>query len=265
MKKKGVMCYKASLVVDLEFLEDRYEVKRNPKLKKRPGDYQSYHFNGFAHPEMLIIPQQNSETITDAYWGIMGSSESIANRKDIYAKAARYGGGLNARSEKAFDHFLYRYSIFEKRCIIPVSGFFEPHHEYHKVNGKAKKVSYPFYFEHRSEKVLSVAGIYTVTEDNGVTFAMLTKQASPLFEKVHNSKNRQIILLDDETEKEWLNPDLNESQIEDVFQHHYDDSQLETYPVSKKLNSTSFHLSDEEAIEKKEYPELEGFLATLWE
>jgi len=92
------MCYKSSLIVDIEFLEERYQVKRSPKLKNGPKGFQSYHFNGFAHPNMLIIPQQRPEVITDAFWGIIPQNENIADRDAYYKKSARFGAGLNARS-----------------------------------------------------------------------------------------------------------------------------------------------------------------------
>ncbi|MGB3776612.1 MAG: SOS response-associated peptidase family protein, partial [Leeuwenhoekiella sp.] len=164
------MCYKSSLIVDIEFLEDRYQVKRSPKLKEKPSAYQSYHFNGFAHPNMLIIPQQKTDVITDAFWGLMDPRKNIEDKDAYYKDAARYGGGLNARSEEVFNHFIYKYSIYEKRCLVPLSGFYEPHRG---SDGK----SYPFYFEHKKDMVLSVAGLYSITADGGVTYALLTKPA----------------------------------------------------------------------------------------
>jgi len=240
------MCYKSSLIVDLEFLEERYQVKRSPKLKKDPARFQSYHFNGFNHPDMLIIPQQRPEVITDAIWGIMPTNQRVADKEEYYKEVSRYGAGLNARSEKAFDHFIYRTSIFEKRCIVPFSGFFEPH------KGKDGK-SYPFYFKDKHEDVLSIAGLYSITADRGVTFALLTKPASPLFERIHNVKKRQIILLDKEREKEWLNPDLSQTQIKEIFDYPYDDDSLITYPVTQEINSRKYHLDNPEVIQPVEY------------
>lgn len=240
------MCYKSSLIVDIQFLEDRYRVKRNPKLKKGVSEFQSYHFNGFAHPNMLIIPQQRPEVITDAFWGIMPKDGQIENRGAYYKKSARFGAGLNARCEKAFDHFLYKNSIYEKRCLVPLSGFFEPHHG---PDGE----SYLFYFKDREDGILSVAGLYSITADGGVTYALLTKPASPLFERIHNTKKRQIMLLDREREGEWLNPDLSEKHIRDIFDFRYDDSSLETFPVDKQINSNKFHLDNEEVIKPSSY------------
>jgi len=112
------MCYRSSLIVDLEFLEDRYRVRRSPNLKQGPSAYQSYNFNGFAHPNMPIIPQQRTEVITDALWGIIDPKKKIGDKDTYYRDAARYGGGLNARSEEVFNHFIYKHSIYEKRCLV---------------------------------------------------------------------------------------------------------------------------------------------------
>jgi len=249
------MCYKSSLIVDLEFLEDRYQVKRSPKLKGEPAKYQSFHFNGFAHPNMLIIPQQNTEVLSDAYWGLMPKNEKIEDRNAYYKKAARYGGGLNARSEKVFDHFLYKQSIYEQRCIVPLSGFYEPH--------KGPEGSYPFYFKDKGDEILSVAGLYSITQDGGVTYTLLTKEASPLFKQVHNTKERQIVLMDKVMEKEWLNPDLAEDHINEILHQKYDDSTLITFPVTKKINSNKYHLDNEDIIKPVDFPELKSFLQQL--
>lgn len=110
---------------------------------------------------------------------------------------------------------------------------------------------------------MSVAGLYSITKDGGVTYTLLTKPASQLFEKIHNTKNRQIILLNRELEAEWLNPDLAEDHIRDIFQFQYDDSSLETYPVTKEINSTKYHLDNDEVIRPVEYSELQPFLKEL--
>ena len=52
---------------------------------------------------------------------------NVNRAKEYYKQQLKYGSGLNARSEKLFDYWLYEKSAFTKRCIIPVSGFFEPH------------------------------------------------------------------------------------------------------------------------------------------
>jgi putative SOS response-associated peptidase YedK len=168
--------------------------------------------------------------------------------KAYYKEASKFGGGINARSEKAFDHFIYKQSIFKKRCIIPVSAFFEPHdHEGNK---------YPFVFKPKANDLLSLAGIYTRIE-NKVTFAILTKEASPLFAKIHNKKNRQPVMLSKEQEKDWLTDDLDQKEIEAILKNDFDETQLEYYPVSQDLFSPKVNSDVKEILDRVEYEDLE--------
>ncbi|WP_160114598.1 SOS response-associated peptidase family protein [Aquimarina sp. AU474] len=89
-----------------------------------------------------------------------------------------------------------------------------------------------------------IAGIYLLTLDGVVSFTMFTKEASPFFSKIHNSKNRngqyrQLVLLDKEFEREWLRDDLNENHINELFKVEYNDESLITHPVSRDLFSRS--------------------------
>jgi putative SOS response-associated peptidase YedK len=61
------------------------------------------------------------------------SNKKSQEIKEYYKEAIKYGGGLNAQSEKLFQNYLYRESVMTRRCIIPVTGFFEPH-EHNKKN-----------------------------------------------------------------------------------------------------------------------------------
>ncbi|MDY8137577.1 SOS response-associated peptidase [Aquimarina sp. 2201CG5-10] len=249
------MCYHAAQARNVRILERRYNVKRTDLFDIRDDDCTAHHFNGFAHPDMLFIPQESKEELIPGMWGIMPHNQLASKQNEYYKEIARVGGGLNAKCESAFDHFIYKHSIMERRCIIPLSGFFEPH----KHNG----TPYPFYFGAKDEDLLSVAGIYSLTRDGAVTFTMFTKEASPFFSKIHNSKNRdgqyrQIVLLDKELEKEWLRDDLNEKHIEELFNVQYDDELLTAHPVSRDIFSRSIDSNRSDIKEYVEHPDLKG-------
>ena len=139
----------------------------------------------------------------------------------------------------------------EKRCIIPLSGFYEPH----KYKGK----SYPFYFSHKNEDPISVAGIYSETYDGTVSFSMLTKPASEWFGKIHNKvgEKRQIIILDKMLEQEWLRDDLNEQHIKELFNVQYDEDLLQAYPVSRDIFSPSIESDHPDITKPVDYPFLD--------
>ncbi|MCC4211331.1 SOS response-associated peptidase [Leeuwenhoekiella parthenopeia] len=257
------MCYRTSNRLPVPDMEKRYGIERDPELDIEDTDFVDYNINGFSHPPMLIIGMDagldigpRPEVLHPALWGI-APSNTKGSINDYYRGIKYHGSELNARSEKAFDYWLYKASIMEKRCIVPVTGFFEPH--------KHKGVSYPFYFEKKSREHLSVAGLYSVTETGYVTFTLLTKEASPLFAKVHNKTGdkRQIVLLNEETEKDWLDPNLKEADIKAFFGDYYDEKKLTTYPVSRAVQGRKNILDGEEAVERDDYEQLETLEAEL--
>src|SRR5690606_18694497 len=136
----------------------------------------------------------------------------------------------------------------ERRCIIPVSGFFEPHDH--------KGVKYPFHFKDTEDKALAIAGLYTVI-DTFITFTILTKEASPLFAKIHNKKNRQPVILDDVNTHNWLSTDLNETDIQDILKFPYPEDTLDAYSVSKDLFSPKVDSDVANIIDEVRYEGLE--------
>lgn len=241
------MCFHTSTTHKTKKLEEHFKVKVSDDNLRPIFDKPNYHLNGFVHPNMLVIPQEKSEVIAPGVWGIVPSNKSSNQIKDYYKEAVKYGGGLNARSEKLFNHFIYRESVMEKRCIIPVTGFFEPHDHLKK--------KYPFYIHNSEQKPLGLAGLYSVI-DTYITFTILTKEASPLFAKIHNLKKRQPVILDDSITSNWLSNDLNEKDIKDLINLDYPETKLEAYSISKDLFSPTVDSNVEEILNRVVFKEL---------
>ncbi|OBX19015.1 MULTISPECIES: SOS response-associated peptidase [Bizionia] len=238
------MCFHTSQTQKVIKLEKHYKVSLTDEGSREKYDKPRYHLNGFSHPDMLIIPQEEPSVITPGLWGIVPNNKTASQITDYYKEAVRYGGGLNARSEKLFDHFIYKHSVVSKRCIVPVTGFFEPH-EY-----KGKK--YPFHIKRKDDEVLSLAGIYTII-DNVFTFTILTKSASPLLAKIHNKKNRQPVLLNQDIEQEWLKDNISEKDIMELINSPYPESKLSTYTISKELFSPKVNSNIPSIIDEVKY------------
>ena len=246
------MCFRGSFIHDITQVEQRYGVTRDPVLQEKKDLFFGYHKNGFDHPTFGVIRQEYPDLFLAGIWGITPPSKTFEELESYYKEASRFGGGLNARSEKVFDHFLYKEAIYSKRCIIPLSGFYEPHKT--MINGK--EVSVPFFFKNRDKSLLTVAGIYTVLPGGATTFTMLTKPGSPLFSRIHNKKERQIVLLPPELEKEWVENDLNKSQIIELINTDFNDKGLQAYPVTRDLYSRKYIIDDLEAHQPIQIKEL---------
>ena len=212
-----------------------------------------YNASGWTHPVMWMLPQEYPNQLLPSMWGLMPSKQRQADYQE-YFKNPRTFGGLNAQSEKLFDHFIYRYSWEHRRCLIPVDGFFEPHNTRVKVKGKDFKV--PFYFHRKDGDPLYLAGIYTHTADDRWTFTVLTKAATPLFAEVHNDKKRRPVLIAEENRDAWLHPRNTRQDVEDLIADDLWEGELAAYPVSKDLYSRKVNSNVPEIIEKVKYEEV---------
>lgn len=244
------MCYGTRITRKAEQLELYYNVTKLFGKEEPKEELVYFHANGFSHPLMWIIAQEEPNRITPSMWGIIPGNKLGADYVEYYKEAVRYGAGLNAQSEKLFDHFIYKYSAKTRRCIIPVDGFFEPH-------TAPKKFKVPFYFERKNADIMSLAGLYTITKDGYNTFTILTKPATPLFAKIHNTKFRRPVILNDADIDVWLDDSLTETDIQNVIDDDLPDELLKTYPISKDLYSPQVNSNREDITTLVEYSEIE--------
>ncbi|MHA7941696.1 SOS response-associated peptidase [Formosa sp. 3Alg 14/1] len=241
------MCFHTATTLKTKKLEKHFDVKLSNDEIRPIFDKPQYHLNGFSHPNMLVIPQQKPEVLAPGVWGIVPNNKTPDQIKLYYKEAVKYGGGLNARAEKLFSHFIYKNAIHEQRCIIPVTGFFEPHEH--------EKKKYPFFIKDRVEQPLALAGIYTII-GTYVTFSIITKEASPLFSKIHNLKKRQPLILDLELHNQWLSPNVSETQIKELLGFSYSDDKLQAYAVTKDLFSPKINSNVSSILDEVHYSEV---------
>ncbi len=261
------MCYATAQNKTISELEKAMSViARLPEFMD-DDDLHRYHINGFAkhhmnggkkvaeHPIMLVQPQENPKFLTPIMWGLIPRWESGEDAAEYYKKTIGYGSGLNAQSEKLFSSRMYMDSAENRRCIVPVTGFFEPHTTPVKVKGKPFKV--PFMFQRRDKQVIKLAGIYEFTKDNHVTFSILTRKATPLFEKIHNTKKRRPVILHDEQAGEWLDNSTKRNDLENIIASDMPDELLLAQPISKDLYSPKVESNSPNISDPVHYKEIE--------
>jgi len=242
------MCFHTSQTKKVVELENRFKVTLHDDELREAYNNPFYHLNGFTHPNMLIILQEEPSVLVPGKWGIVPQNKTPDQVEAYYKEAVRYGGGLNAQSEKLFDYFIYKHAAKSSRCLIPVTGFFEPHEH------KSKK--YPVYISRKDKEAFTLAGIYTLI--GGIpTFSILTKSASPLFEKIHNKKKRQPILINPNNEQDWLQDNLKNDQIQELINLQYPEQELNPYTVTKDLFSPKINSDVPIIIEKEDYEGIE--------
>ena len=233
------MCYSVSLRKEEKVIQ--HVTKRNFEI---PLEYKPYyHRNGFTHQNLYIIPMDASDCILPAMWGYIPPF----GMNDIPTFQKKYNT-LNAKSETIFTSNTFKHSVHDKRCLIIGDGFHEPH--------KIKNVSYPYFCRYYDDSLFYFAGLYSEIDKDMFSCTILTMQANEQFEKIHNVKKRQPIILDSEFEDEWLRDDLHEPAIKDLCKVGFTTKNIEAFPISRDLYKRDIDTNNPIAITKVNYPEL---------
>ena len=129
---------------------------------------------------------------------------------------------INARSETIMEKKMFKESFERRRCILPVSGYYEWEKRYDE-EGKEEKVKREITMPNK--EILSLAGIYDRFQDkDGQLFwavTLLTKEADLSIAHVHD---RMPVILTKELESEWLDTkhDQYESLLKKIKASHQD-------------------------------------------
>ncbi len=215
---------------------------------------------GYDYSEWPIIkPDGIDWDIVQMQWGFappfVTSAEAL---KDARLKYATY----NARNDKLLSSPIWRDAALNRRCLVPVSYFFEFRHvpKFGK-NGQLLKATdkYPYCItastEHE-EPLFFMAGIWQpftdkLTGETFNTYAVVTTEANELMRVVNNSKDRMPTILPKKQAEQWISSDLTSNEIEQLASYQIDSDYLFARPVAK-----DFKIADDPTIEV-DYPELE--------
>lgn len=182
--------------------------------------------SGFAHPKLPIIKQGKIEL---SEWGLIPSfaySDEMA--RDIREKT------LNARSDTIHEKPSYKSSIKNKRAVLVVDGFFEWKHE-----GSTK---IPYYIFPRDNTAFNLGCIYNqwtnkLTGEVVDTFSIITTDANPMMEIIHNSKKRMPLILSKSDIGTWINPTTDINTINSLMKP-FPESEMDSYQISKSAGNS---------------------------
>jgi putative SOS response-associated peptidase YedK len=145
---------------------------------------------------------------------------------------------LNARSERILgDNKSYWYKIRNRRCLIPLNGFYE----HRKVTGFKNKI--PYFITLKSQGMFFLPGLYSVSEivdkDTGEmikrwSYSLVTRGANSIMKQIHNdgeNKFRMPLLLPFELSQKWLEEDLPEEDYKSILDFKMPSEELNYIPV----------------------------------
>lgn len=135
---------------------------------------------------------------------------------------------INAQSEKAARKPFFRSAFRQRRCLVPVEGFFEWQA---RTGGKM-----PYWIHHPEGELLTFAGLWeswTPPDAEPVhSFTILTTAANEAMRPVHN---RMPVILAGADRDAWLDPAATAEVLGSLMRPYA--APLSLYAVSTRVNS----------------------------
>ncbi|MCT4646074.1 MAG: SOS response-associated peptidase [Carboxylicivirga sp.] len=226
------MCYTAKYLIEKALKRARhYGVKEDIiRYEEELRNFKDHEkASGFGHPEVIIYTNEAPYHPILSVWGLIPHWIKDENQaKTIWNKT------LNARGESLFQKPSFRDAVRHHRCLIPIAGFYEYHHQ-----GKS---TIPYYIERRDQEPIMLAGLWSEwhsKEQNRTlnTCSIVTTKANPLMAKIHNnpklSEARMPLILKDGAEDNWLR--LRTEQQLKLFLEPYPQEELRAKPEKKNI------------------------------
>jgi putative SOS response-associated peptidase YedK len=88
------------------------------------------------------------------------------------------------------------------------------------------------------------------------TFSILTTEANPLMEKIHNQKKRMPLMLKVEDEAKWLDSSLSKESLQKLIKP-FDENLMKAYSITRDANSSKVDRNYPEILEPVVYQELD--------
>jgi putative SOS response-associated peptidase YedK len=137
---------------------------------------------------------------------------------------------INAREETLMEKPSFKRPFISKRCLVPVSGFYEWKHL-----GNEKT---PYFIRLKNAELFSLAGLYEtwtdVEERSQLSFTIITTGPNTLMQSIHD---RMPVIIPAERESEWLDPANKNPESLHKLLIPYAADQMFAYPVSALVNN----------------------------
>lgn len=228
------MCGRASLTRVESELEERFRATFYSEDIGRYNPLPNYNVApGQMHP---VITNDQPEHFRYFKWGLI----------PFWAKDPKIGYSLiNARAETLTDKPSFQGAFKNRRCLIPLDGFYE-------WRKQTSGISLPYRFVLEHKGIFSVAGIWdswkTPDKKDFLTFSIITVKANETVNKIHG---RMPAMLFSSEEKDWLDDSLSERDLMSMLKP-FPAEKMFAYPVSTKVNSVRFN--SPELIAEKVHP-----------
>ncbi len=228
------MCYDISFTVNVKALSDYFpELRFDDQIEMT---FQPTHIAGHSFGNHPIIYRHREDGELHCRLMEWGCIPFYVKEEDAYRK--QRATMLNARSERILnDPKSYWHKIRNRRCLVPVTGFYE----HREVKGIKNKI--PYFISMKTEPLFFLPGLYSVAEllnkesaeiEKRYTFAVVTTAANDIMAQIHNggeNNSRMPLLLPFEKAREWLEEPLDEVHYNEILSYNLPGQQLQYHTV----------------------------------
>lgn len=174
-------------------------------------------FNVAPSADVLVAFQSEKPDLAAMHWGIVPhwARDKPGSRPMI-----------NARVETVWDKPSFKKLIRATRAIVPVNGFYEWHRD-----GEQKT---PYYIKLADAGAMALAGIYQITRDGTMEFAVLTRESTGDMGAIHN---RMPVTIHADDLEAWLA--LTDEPAIRTLLASQDEPALELIKVSSYVNNAA--------------------------
>lgn len=277
------MCYyNGQKVTHAEFIR----LKSIEKLVAAYGFLNRDLHDGFAYSNIAVLQPVAGKTdfdIVQMEWGFVPDSW-MGRPLDTRAKVEEWRRGyknpsgvwvngittLNAIGEEMLQkNKIYRDSALNRRCLVISTGFYEWRHYFPENKRKPgtfvkTAIKIPHYITVKNQPYFFMAGIYKPWTDketgetiNTVTICTTAAPEGHLMAKVHNSKMRMPVILNEDLAYEWIFSPMGEDRITEVGTTVFPSDQMTGYTIAKDFKEA---LEPAKAFVYEELPMIEALL-----
>jgi putative SOS response-associated peptidase YedK len=210
----------------------------------RRGDKQKLaeHFRARPNPPELPMPDADYNVAPTTHQPIIRQSRETGDRELVLArwglvpfftkdlKDIKGLSTINARSETITTAPTWREPFKKRRCLVPVSGFYEWPKE-----GKPPKQ--PYAFELSNGSTFALAGLWDAWKDKEghwlQSFAIVTTEANELMSRIHP---RMPVILHARDYDRWLDREETDRLPLDLLRP-YESEDMEVYGANPKVGN----------------------------
>lgn len=157
-------------------------------------------------------------------WGLVPGWANSVKDADRYSM-------INAKAEEVSEKRSYKSPFQKRRCVVPVSGFYE-----WKRSGESK---IPYAIHLKNEPIMSFGGLWEHWEDKESgevveSFSILTMAANAFMSGIHT---RMPLILSKKEEEGWLDPTITAPDKIFPLMKGEEANELTAFEVSNRVNS----------------------------